>query len=297
MHRLEFLSDPREFLARARPLLSRDPVVSTVVASFAEQDAARRDAGDEQPAERPYWWLVVRDADGDPVSAAMRTAPFEPWPAFLLPMPEDAAQQLARELHARGERLDGANGFRPATDAFAAETAALTGRTARVTVHMRLFELDTLVPPAPAPGRLRLAREDEVDLCVAWYDAFAAAADEQAGRPPGALHEGNHDRDQMLRRIKDERVCLWVDDDDRPQHLTGFNLPAFGVSRIGPVYTPVEHRGRGLASNAVAEVSRRLLEAGARPCLYTDQANPVSNRIYQALGYQAVVDQVSHVLE
>jgi hypothetical protein len=297
MHRLEFVSHPREFLAVARPLLARDPVVSTVVASFAELDAAHFEAGEELPEDRPYWWLVVRDADGEPVSAGMRTAPFEPWPVFLLPMPEDAAQQLARELYVRGEAVDGANGFRPATDAFAAEAATLTHRTPRVNVHMRLFELETLVPPAPVPGRLRLAREDEVDLCVTWYDAFAAAADEQAGRPAGALHEGKHDRDQMLRRIKEERVCLWVDPDDRPLHVTGFNLPAFGVSRIGPVYTPVEHRGRGLASNAVAEVSRWLLEAGARPCLYTDQDNPVSNRIYQALGCRAVVDQVNYVLE
>ena len=69
-------------------------------------------------------------------------------------------------------------------------------------------------------------------------------------------------------------------------HLTGANPPSFGVARVGPVYTPPEQRRKGYASAAVAEVSQRFLDAGARVCLYTDQANPTSNGIYQALGYR-----------
>lgn len=75
--------------------------------------------------------------------------------------------------------------------------------------------------------------------------------------------------------------------------MAGVNPPGFGVSRVGPVYTPPEHRGRGYAGAAVAEVSRRVLEAGLRVCLFTDQANPTSNRIYQRLGYRPVAHMVS----
>jgi predicted GNAT family acetyltransferase len=32
------------------------------------------------------------------------------------------------------------------------------------------------------------------------------------------------------------------------------------------------------------------------PCLYTDQANPTSNRLYSGLGYRPVVDMVDLVL-
>ena len=63
-------------------------------------------------------------------------------------------------------------------------------------------------------------------------------------------------------------------------HLTAHNPPSFGVARIGPVYTPSEHRGHGYASAAVAAVSRMLRERGAEVCLFTDQANPTSNKIY-----------------
>ena len=70
-------------------------------------------------------------------------------------------------------------------------------------------------------------------------------------------------------------------------HLTAHNPPSFGVARVGPVYTPGAHRGHGYASATVAAVSRMLREAGAEVCLFTDQANPTSNKIYAAIGYRA----------
>lgn len=300
MTRFTFFDDAAEFLEAAGPVLEADPLLGTIVATMATREARQRAEGVPRPSDRPYWWAVLHDDAGRPVSCAMRTAPSAPYPPFVLPMPETDARTLAGALHERaeaGEAVDAVNGFRPTVDVVADELAGLAARTAEATVQMRLFEVRELVRPTAAPGRLRLARADEVDLCVDWYDAFAAAADEQAGREPGVLDEGRHDRDEMLGRIRDRRVCLWVDEDDRPVHVTGFNAPAFGVARIGPVYTPPEHRGRGLASNAVAAVSRMLLEDGARVCLYTDQANPVSNRIYQALGYRAVTDQVHYRLQ
>ena len=79
-------------------------------------------------------------------------------------------------------------------------------------------------------------------------------------------------------------------------HLTGAQQPAHGVTRIGPVYTPPGRRGHGFASAAVAGVTGEFVAAGVRVCLFTDQANPTSNRIYQALGFEPVVDMVNLVV-
>ncbi|WP_406043434.1 GNAT family N-acetyltransferase [Micromonospora sp. NBC_00898] len=65
---------------------------------------------------------------------------------------------------------------------------------------------------------------------------------------------------------------------------------------MGPVYTPPGQRGRGWASNAGAEVSRRIQAEGARVCLFTDRANPTSNKIYAALGSRPVVDMANLVI-
>ncbi|MER7009788.1 GNAT family N-acetyltransferase [Dactylosporangium sp. NPDC000555] len=166
----------------------------------------------------------------------------------------------------------------------------------RVGRHTRLHELGELVSPAPAPGGLRVAAEDDLDLVTAWFEAFMGDADEQAGRPRGSSAHEVPDRADLLRRLRAGWLWFWVDGAGEPVHLTGANPPSFGVARVGPVYTPPAQRGRGWAGNAVAEVSRRLRAEGARVCLFTDQANPTSNKIYAALGYRPVVDMANLVI-
>lgn len=288
---LEFYADPAEFLASTAGYLAAEPVVSTVVTTMADRALARRAEG--LPAPERDWWLIVRDGSGAVVGAGMRTAPFPPYPAFLLPMPDDAALAVARALHERGEQLLGLNGALPAARVCADELARLSGGRVEVSQHTRLHELTQLVPPAPVPGRLVAATEDHVDLVEEWCAAFRGDADEQAGRPRGAGVSEEDDRGEVLRQLRDRHFWFWVAEDGRPVHLTGVHPPSYGVARVGPVYTPPAERGRGWASNAVAELSRRILAGGARACLYTDQANPTSNKIYAALGYRPVADMVN----
>ena len=42
-------------------------------------------------------------------------------------------------------------------------------------------------------------------------------------------------------------------------------------------------------------MSRLLRDSGTRVCLFTDQANPTSNKIYAAIGYEPVVDMANLV--
>ncbi|HQR27575.1 MAG TPA: GNAT family N-acetyltransferase [Nocardioides sp.] len=294
---LEFLTDPAEFLRRTADHLAADPVTATVVATVTARLADEDAAGVRRDPAVPRWWLVVTDDAGGIVGVAMRTAVGPPHALFLLPMPEEAALGLARALHARGEWTAGLNGALPATRVCAEEVAALWGGTVAVDLHTRLFELGELVPPRPAPGRLRRADTGDLELVVAWYGAFHADADAQAGRTPGTSADADPpDPEGLLRRIAAGEVWLWEDPSGRPVHLTGASRPQFGVARLGPVYTPAEHRGRGYGGATVAEVSRRLRRSGARVCLFTDQANPTSNSLYQTLGYRPVVDMVNLVV-
>lgn len=294
---LELTEDPAAFLAAADAYLRADPVLTTVVATVTQRARAEDERGRATAGGQPRWWALVRGADGAVAGVAMRTAPFAPYPLYVLPMPEDAARELAATLHARGETVGAVNGALEPARALADETARLAGGAASVHEHMRLFELGELREPAtPAPGRLRIATRDDLEVSLAWFTAFARDAAEQAGRSPEDAVGEEFDADDLRARIDHGQVWLWEDEAGAVVHLTAYNLPAFGVVRVGPVYTPGEHRGRGLASTAVAAVSRDLLAAGHRVCLFTDQANPTSNKIYQALGYEPVVDMVNLVI-
>jgi GNAT superfamily N-acetyltransferase len=287
---LEFLRDAAEFLAAAGPHLARNPVQNTVVATMAQ-----RIGSGAAPADERDWWLVVRDGR-DVVSAGMRTAPFPPRPPFLLPMPDEAARLLARRLVERDEPLVGINGALPSVRVCAEEMVRFTGGSVTVAVHTRLFEVTEVTPPPRPRGALRAATADDLELAIEWYDAFATAADEQAGRPAGLGTYEMTDPEVMRKRIEGGWIWFWIDENSERVHLTAVNPVSFGAARIGPVYTPPKHRGIGYASAAVAEVSQRVLDAGARPCLFTDQANPTSNRIYSAIGYRPVTDMANLVI-
>lgn len=297
---LDFFDDPAAFLDAAGPVLAADPVLGSVIATVTERAAREVAEGGDSwthvgaPFRR--WWVVIRGADGSPVSAVMRTAPFPPHPTFSLPMSPDAACVLAAALHDRGELLGGANGALPGSRVLADETARLWDGTVVLDKHTRLWEARAVDVPAAPEGRLRRATEDDAGLVHDWYRRFGTEADEQAGRAPDAAAGEHNTLDDALVRIREGKDWLWELPDGEVAHLTGRSLPSYGVSRIGPVYTPKEHRGRGIASYVVGELTRHGLEAGHRMCLFTDQANPTSNKIYAGLGYEPVVEMAEHLV-
>ena len=60
---------------------------------------------------------------------------------------------------------------------------------------------------------------------------------------------------------------------------------------ISFVYTPEKERGKGYAYNLIYRVSKKALDEGAEYCvLYTDDGNPISNHVYEKIGYKRMVD-------
>lgn len=290
----ELIDDPARFLSVAGTVLAADPVVASVVTTTATREAARR-AGGAAPPAHPHWYAVLRDAHGAPTSVVMRTAPAPPHPLFCLPVPDGDAVALARLLHERGEAVTAANGALPAARVLAGETARLRGGRVVTAVETVLWEVDDVVEPPRTTGRLRVATPDDAATLLPWLDAFLPDADEQAGRPRGSVPHLPADPADVLQRVEDRRLWIW-EVDGEPVHVTGYKGPADGVARVGPVYTPPEHRGRGYGRAAVAAVTRMLRDRGHRVCLFTDRANPTSNPMYAAVGYRPVADMADVVV-
>jgi predicted GNAT family acetyltransferase len=272
--------DPDAFLDAAGAFLRAAPAANSVTLTTVE--ALRARGADARGGERPLlaWWQAPGEAVG---GTAMHTPPY---PLHLSATPPAATTALADLLAARGHALPGVNGEAAATDAFAAAWSARTGATSRVFRRMRLHRLDTLVPPDPLPpGAAVVAGPQHRDLLVAWFAAFADEIEE----PP---------RDhgpQVDDRLSHAGLALWVVDGEAVS-LAGTTRAVAGAARVAPVYTPPEHRGRGYAAGVTAAATRAALAAGVEEILlYTDLANPTSNRLYARLGYRPLEDSVAFV--
>lgn len=91
-------------------------------------------------------------------------------------------------------------------------------------------------------------------------------------------------------RVNREELIMW-EDDGRSVSIAGVSAPIAGMSRIGPVYTPPELRGRGYGSAVAHAASRKALDDGATEVLlFTDLDNPTSNSVYQRLGFRPIAD-------
>ncbi len=159
--------------------------------------------------------------------------------------------------------------------------AALKGVMAVDGTRQRIHGLERVNFPArEAVGSMRLANEGDLALVGSWIREFVRTTGLPNVRDPEARAE---------RLVAARFLALWVDRE--PVSMAAFPARTRNTVRVGYVYTPDEHRRRGYASVLVAQVSRHILDSGFRRCvLYTDLANPTSNRIYRAIGYRPVQD-------
>lgn len=67
---------------------------------------------------------------------------------------------------------------------------------------------------------------------------------------------------------------------------------------VAAVYTPPEERGRGYATALVTALCRRVLAMGkAYVCLFVDDRNPISNHVYEKIGFRRAGTQEEWGLE
>ena len=272
--RVESTDDRVRYRAAVSGLLEADPLRNTVPLGLL--------ASHRGGAAATY--LSVWDGD-DLVGTAMCTPP---WQLLLGTMPDAAVAAVAEAFARTNADAPGVQGDAVQAAAFAERWHELTGRTATLHHGLRLHRLGEL-RTTDAPGRSRPAAETDRALVADWYAAFADEVEQPMAREDAAASADE--------RLAAGRLWLWLGPGDEPVCVAGHTAPQHGFGRIGPVYTPPEHRGRGYATALTAEVARLLRAGGNDACLFTDLRNPTSNRIYAAIGFEPVADFVKYTFE
>lgn len=292
------LQDPWAFLEKTQGFRAAEPLLTNVISTVTEAVAAGR------RYESEHWWVVedplpeilARDADAGAVSAseshgvpdtrtgrilgvAMRTVPHN---LLLSPMPQAAARALSDHIQVVFPELPGVSAPRQVADWFLQRHFATTAK-AEIRMHDVIRVLQEFTPAAPTRGSARTTCEADLSLLRQWMTWFAADAGVHAFGVDSAVQG-------LL-----ERGYLWVVGDEPVSvcgHTTITGTPGRRVVRIGPVFTPSVHRGRGFGAAVTSHVIELLQTQSETVMLYADAANPTSNGVYERLGMRVAEEIV-----
>jgi predicted GNAT family acetyltransferase len=265
-----FVEDPGRVLSKAGTFLASDPVGHNLILTLLHTRVAYPEPG-------RYW---VATDDGVVVGMVFQS-PLDFF-ASLTPMRTEAITALVEAIVKAGVNLPGVNGEASTAARFAGQWTERRGSAAFPVEGQRIYELVRMPQETPGGGRMRQASLDYHDLVMTWTRSFFVDVGQDMS-----------DLEPVLgRRIEAGHFWLWQD--DGPASMAANSEPVEGIIRVQFVYTPPQRRNRGYAGACVANLSRRMQEAGHRCILYTDLGNPISNSVYRRIGYTAVAEALRY---
>lgn len=243
-----------------------------------------------RPEVYPEFHLWLVEDSELPVAAAAMTPPHN----LILAEPEtdEALEPLVEAVTRSRVDVPGIVGNQPSVRRFVDVWEDRNDHTPIKTMSHGVFAVDEVEELPEVAGGPRPAGVEEVDFLIDWVKAFLDEADPDAptDRTPVAV------RSRLQGDGTQSGYWIW-EVDGIPVSLSGHGGPTPNGIRIGPVYTPEQHRRHGYATSLVAAQSRWLLDQGHRFCfLYTDLANPTANSIYTRIGYRQVAEATRYSL-
>ncbi|MEK7358123.1 MAG: GNAT family N-acetyltransferase, partial [Bdellovibrionota bacterium] len=147
------------------------------------------------------------------------------------------------------------------------------------------FEQDLMLLETPseihaAPGVFRTARSKDLSILVKWGHAFASEC---------GLDETAAETEEVVRKYFENRQLFVWDVGSRPVAMAAYGGLTPKAARLSMVYTDPAGRNHGYAATLVHRLSHLLLREGRQACvLFVDNANPISKRVYEKLGYRSL---------
>jgi predicted GNAT family acetyltransferase len=273
-NQIEFFTDAAQFLERTQPFLLKREAEHCLLLGLLDGLRSGEQWGPTPP-------LMAMVENRNEVAGVVLMTP--PHNLILSWIADDSTiDAIAVELHARGVAIPGVNSSAEIARKFALKWSQLLGNSFRVQMAQRIYKLTRVTNESRAAGRLREPTESDEALLREWRAAFSIDAEHM---------DPEQAREAAAQPMPKSRHLMLWDVDGTAVSMAGYAGPTPNGIRVAWVYTPPENRGKGFAGACVAALSRKLLDNGRKFCfLYTDLDNPISNHVYQKIGYEPVTD-------
>lgn len=202
---------------------------------------------------------------------------------------EEDIVELAKKLAEVYPNVPGLIGNKKTVQRLAEEIAVLENKKTNVVMEQGVYALQQVKKKWTEDGDFREIGSDELPLIEQWIYQFCEDV-----RLPTTKEEAK----QTAHTLITNRRLFGLDVDGKLVSVAAKTRPTTNNITVNFVYTPKEARKKGYASSCVAALSQRMLEEGYKTTtLYTDLANPTSNKIYQEIGYEKIMESVLIFLE
>lgn len=199
---------------------------------------------------------------------------------------------LAQYLFEQQLKFPGVVGPAATCEIFARIWQNLSGKKYKLGMAQKIYQLDNVTIPENISGQMVQAMQAHVNLVGQWVFEFSCEA---IPHEPTTIEKMN---EFAAQKIKNGEVFLWQLPSGEIVSMNAVGRPTNNGISVSAVYTPKSLRGKGYASVVVAKTSELMLKNGRKFCvLYTDLANPTSNKIYQKIGYKEVASSKHFVFE
>ncbi len=271
----EIFLNPVSFLEKAKKYLISDEIKHGLMFSIAES-----------LVKNPYkyshedpWFFIAYDSD-EIQAAFIRTPPYNLIVSYFRGDLERISAAVCDAVEMHYGSIPGMVGESSAVKYLADKYCIRTGKRISKVMNQRIYKLEKLNTLEMPQGRFRKAEERDRDILSRWCIAFAREA---TGK--------DESEDKAINMIRSGSLFVW--ETDTVVTMAAKCRPLLSGVSISEVYTPPENRKKGYATACVHHLSRHILDSGYKYCtLYTDLSNPVSNSIYQKIGFNAMHDSI-----
>ena len=230
-------------------------------------------------------WLLARVTEGNRTELILLLR--KPWRLLMYSPTNNKSEELyrfaAEKLYEIDPNLEGVNTEKEVSQIFAKEFCKIARKEAKVRFEMRILVLEK---------SNEAVLRDDVIFRKATMEDKEVLKDYRRKFSEEALHEtvSEEDLENKFERHFSMGYYL-LEKDGKIVATASSNRHLTKGKSIGNVYTPKEERGNGYAYNLVYRISKEFLDSGMEYCvLFTDDSNPISNHVYEKIGYERRAD-------
>ncbi|MHA2224831.1 MAG: GNAT family N-acetyltransferase [Candidatus Hodarchaeales archaeon] len=231
--------------------------------------------------EKPFFLTI--SVKGKIKLVSLRTPPHNQLISYTEDL--DTIPFLVKRLLQEQMEIPGIFGFKEGALKFAQLWGEKTNKKFQLELNERCYRLERVNPTTVGPHLFEQGTIIDKELLLQWMKAFILEA-----IPNPSVEEIENSQKRFEHSINQNMVYVLKVGENIVSMVKKAGITPNGQT-INGVYTPPALRNNGYATEVVAKLSQTILDEGKKFCfLFTNLANPTSNKIYLNIGYNPIAD-------